>query len=125
MGSSILLGLGRLLFPIPRRLWRTLVHRETGQAADRLAFMSSDHHRVRDFCVLELARGGVPLEPEAISASLDLDPDRVTTILDELERNMTFVYRSQGDAVTWAYPVTVDRTPHHVVFSTGESAYAA
>jgi len=26
--------------------------------------------------------------------------------------------------VTWAYPVTVDETPHHVRFSSGEEAYS-
>ena len=28
-------------------------------------------------------------------------------------------------AVAWAYPVTVDTTPHHVSFDTGEQLYAA
>ena len=28
-------------------------------------------------------------------------------------------------AVTWAYPVTVDQTPHHLTFNTGEKIYAA
>ncbi len=42
-----------------------------------------------------------------------------------LEKHMTFVFRNEQGAVTWAYPVTVDRTPHRVAFSTGERVYAA
>ena len=87
--------------------------------------MSNDHHRVRDFCVVELARRGAPLSPESIARELQLDLSHVKAILDELEENMTFIFRSQGESVTWAYPVTVDRTPHHVSFSTGEAVHAA
>jgi hypothetical protein len=49
----------------------------------------------------------------------------VNDVLDELERRMTFLFRNQAGAVAWAYPVTVDVTPHHVTFSTGEQVYAA
>jgi hypothetical protein len=38
---------------------------------------------------------------------------------------MTFLFRNDGGSVTWAYPVTVEQTPHHMSFSTGERAYAA
>jgi len=49
----------------------------------------------------------------------------VNTILEDLERHMTFLFRNDDGAVIWAYPVTVDRTPHHVKLSTGEQVYAA
>ncbi len=87
--------------------------------------MSEDHHRVRDFAVRELPRAGAPLSPATIARGLDLSLDRTHAILDELEKNMTFLYRGDGESVTWAYPVTVDRTPHHVTFSSGEQVYAA
>jgi hypothetical protein len=38
---------------------------------------------------------------------------------------MTFVFRNGQGAVVWAYPVTVERTPHHLVFGSGEQVYAA
>jgi hypothetical protein len=38
---------------------------------------------------------------------------------------MTFLFRNEEGAVTWAYPVTVERTPHRVSLSTGEQVYAA
>ena len=49
----------------------------------------------------------------------------VTEILDDLERNLTYLYRNPEGMVAWAYPVTVDQTPHALTFSTGERLFAA
>jgi hypothetical protein len=65
------------------------------------------------------------LSPESIAQAVNLPVDRVVAILDDLEKHMTFLFRNEEGAVTWAYPVTVDQTPHHVALSTGEMAYAA
>jgi hypothetical protein len=75
--------------------------------------------------VKELPRSGNPLPLESIAQSTNLPVERVVAILDDLQKHMTFLFRNKEGAVTWAYPVTVDRTPHHVALSTGESAYAA
>jgi hypothetical protein len=124
MKDSILLGLGRHMIPIPRMLWERLMRAEARKARAGLAFMSEDHHRVRDFAVLELPRAGAPLAPETIAEALDLAVPRVVSILEELESHLTFVFRGDQRVVTWAYPVTVDETPHHASFSTGEEAYS-
>ena len=91
----------------------------------RLGFMSEEHHRVRNFAVRELPVVGEPLSTEFISERLGLPVDRVRAILDELEQRMTFLYTGGRGAVVWAYPVTVEATPHHVTFSTGEQVYSA
>jgi hypothetical protein len=87
--------------------------------------MSAEHHLVRNFVVTELSKVGEPLSPEHIAQELDLPPARLKTILDELEKHMTFLFRDQAGAVTWAYPVTVDTTPHRVSINTGEEVNAA
>jgi hypothetical protein len=87
--------------------------------------MSEDHHRVRYFVVREIPRLSKPLTPAFIGESLGLTRDRVVQILDDLERNLTFVFRNGEGAVSWAYPVTTDPTPHRVRFSTGEEISAA
>ena len=79
----------------------------------------------RNFVVRELPNAGEPLSPEFIAQELDLPVSRVNLILEELEKHLTFLFRNKQGAVTWAYPVTVDRTPHHVTFNTGEQIYAA
>ncbi len=125
MKDSLLLGLWRHLLPLPSAVWKGEVSRGAQDTERRLGFMSEEHHRVRDFVVRELPRLGQPLSPRFIAQELELPQDRVVALLDELEKNMTFLFRNQEGAVTWAYPVTVDRTPHRVTFSTGEQVYAA
>jgi hypothetical protein len=125
MNKNMLLGFLRHLLPIPRRLWQGEVEKTAHHGQERLAFMSAEHHRVRDFVVVELPRRGKPLPPQEIAKELALPIERVTTILDELEKHLTFLYRNPQGEVTWAYPVTVERTPHRVTFSTGEQIYAA
>jgi hypothetical protein len=110
---------------LPEPLWQREVARQARDALGKLGFMSEDHHRVRDFAVRELPRVGKPLSPTYIAQELNLPLARTVDILAELEKNMTFLYRGDGESVTWAYPVTVDRTPHHVTFSTGEQIHAA
>jgi hypothetical protein len=124
MKDRILLGLGRFMIPIPRAVWQRAMKANARKAGAGLGFMSAEHHRVRDFVVTELPRVGAPLAPDAIAATLDLPPRRVTAILNELERHLTFLFRNERSEVTWAYPVTVDVTPHHAHFSTGEEAYS-
>lgn len=125
MNKSLLLGLWRFLLRIPRPLWQQEVARSARAAEKSLAFMTPDHHRVRDFVVREMPRIAQPIDPEMIAQNLNMQPERVVPILDELERNLTFLYRNEQGAVTWAYPVTVEPTPHRISFSTGEQIYAA
>jgi hypothetical protein len=51
--------------------------------------------------------------------------EKVVHILNDLEKHMNFLFRNRQGEVTWAYPVTVEKTPHHLTFSTGEQIYAA
>ena len=143
MKNGLLMGVGRHMVPVPSAVWRAHVSKSAEHGRDRLGFMSEEHHRVRDFVVLELPQVEEPLSPSYIAQRVGLPQERVQVILDELEKNMTFLYRGDGEAVTWAYPVTVDETPHHVIFpqtpevapqgllpveglrSTGEEVYAA
>jgi hypothetical protein len=125
MNKKLLLGLWRTMLPVPRSIWQRQVAQTAQNGRASLSFMSEEHHRVRDFTVRELPRVGKPLSPDLIAGQLGLPTDRVVQILDELEKHMTFVFRNEQGEVIWAYPVTVERTPHHVTFSTGEQIYAA
>jgi hypothetical protein len=119
--DALLMGVWRYVLPIPGPIWRSQLHEDPA----RLDFMSEQHHRVRDFVVTELPRVGEPLTPDFIGQELDLTRTQVVDLLNDLEQNMIFVFRNEEGAVTWAYPVTVDETPHHLTFSTGERLNAA
>ena len=106
MEDSILLGVGRHTLRIPPTIWRRRVRGEA-----KLNFMSEDHHRVREFVVKELPRVAKPLPPSTIAGRLDLPEGQVVALLNDLEQHMTFLFRDEHGAVSWAYPVTVDETP--------------
>jgi hypothetical protein len=126
MNRNLLLGLWRFIIPMPRAVWQAeITQSELKTRENGLAFMSLDHHRVRDFCVLELPRLARPLPPSLIADRLNLPLERVQSILSELETHKTFTFRNSKGEVTWAYPVTVDETPHRITFSSGEQVFAA
>ena len=125
MHTKLLMGLWRTMLPIPRIVWHGQVSRHARGIAAGLDFMTEEHHLVRDFVVRELPRVGKPLSSEFIGQTLNLPTARVNVIVDELEKHLMFLFRNERKAVTWAYPVTVDTTPHHITFSAGEQVYAA
>jgi hypothetical protein len=120
-----LLGLGRFFLRIPRPIWQQEVARSAWASEKSLAFMTADHHKVRDFVVREMPRIAEPIPPERIAQDLGMELGQVASILDDLEKNLTFLFRDRAGAVIWAYPVTVEKTPHRITFSSGEQIYAA
>ena len=120
MDDQLLLGVWRGVLPIPPQIWKRVVKGDFN-----MDFMSPDHHQVRNLVVEALPREGSPLSPSWIRDELGLPLPKVVEILDELEKNMIFLFRDTQGAVTWAYPVTVDKTPHHLSFSSGEEIFAA
>ncbi|MFC1976530.1 hypothetical protein ACFLXQ_09040 [Chloroflexota bacterium] len=125
MSETILMGRGHQITKIPREEWEHGLSKVPQHTKAELSFMSEEHHLVRYFVVRELPNIGVPLSPEFIAQELNLSVARVNVILDDLEKHLTFLFRNEQGAVAWAYPVTVDPTPHHLTFSTGEQLYAA
>lgn len=125
MGERVLLGEGRNMASMTREEWEQAVAKAPEVCRKRLSFMTEDHHRVRYFVVRELPITGEPLEIETIASKTNLTLDRINGILDDLEHHLLYLYRNPEGKVAWAYPVTVDQTPHYMTFSTGERLYAA
>jgi hypothetical protein len=125
MEENVLIGKGRDIIETPRNQWDQGLAERVPMVKARLGFMSEAHHLVRNFVVRELPYAGEPPSPEFIAQRLNLPVARVNSILEELEKNLTFLFRNPQGAVIWAYPVTVDRTPHKIKFHTGEQINAA
>ena len=125
MSEMILVGRGRQMTTIPREEWEHGLSTVPHHCETRLSFMSEEHHLIRYFVVRALPRVGAPLSPEYIAQQVNLPVVRVNVILDDLEQHLTFLFRNPQGMVAWAYPVTVDKTPHSLTFSTGERVYAA
>ena len=125
MKNNVLLGLSRYLVPVPELVWQGQVKKSALQNLEELGKMSSEAKRVRNYIVRELPRYGRPIPPEHIAGELKLPLSQVNSILDDLEKHMSFLYRQGTGSVVWAYPVTVDPTPHRAMLSSGESIFAA
>ena len=125
MTEKLWLGMGRFMVPLPSFIWKRQARGSAKAAQGRLAFMSEEHHLVREFAVRELPRVGGPMSPELIADDMGMPRERVNDILDDLEKNLTFLCRDEAGAVEWAYPVTAHETPHQITFKSGERLYSA
>jgi hypothetical protein len=125
MADTVLIGRGDSIVHIPQRNWEQELSSAPEQISQRLEFMSPDHHLVRNFVVRELPRLGRPVSLAEISHALHLTRERTTSIVEDLEKNLFFLARPEGQEVSWAFPVTAEETGHHLVFSTGERLDAA
>jgi len=125
MNGTVLIGQGHEITGIPQKDWERGLPEVQQHIKGRLDFMSEEHHLVRNLVVKELPKVGAPLSPVFIAQKLNLPVSRVNVILEELEKHLTFLFRNDQGAVIWAYPVTVDNTPHHLTFNTGEQIFAA
>jgi hypothetical protein len=125
MSSNVLIGVGREIQSVPDDAFVKSIEGIPARMVSRLTFMTPDHHTVRDFAVRELPRQNRPLSPLQIAQVTSLPQQNVSAILAELEQNLFFLVRDNQGNVSWAFPVTTDRTRHRLTFSTGEKTYGA
>ncbi len=125
MEERILLGRDQEMLEIPQATWKQHLTQIPQHSQTRLNFMINAHHQVRYFVVRELVNQQQPLKPKFIADALQMPLDQVDIILEELESRLFFLVRNEQQAVVWAYPVTVEVTPHRLSFSSGERLFAA
>ena len=125
MRETILVGRGGQLMHIPRQAWEQHLATVPQVQKARLHFMTTVHHCVRNFVVKMLPRLATAITPADIAQHVGLPLDEVQVALEELEAQLFFLVRNDRGAVSWAFPVTVDPTPHRLIFHTGEQLYAA
>ena len=125
MEDKILLGRDRDIHEVPAAMWKQHFAQAPQSGQKRLAFMTQAHHQVRYFVIRELVNTQKPIQPEFISDTLKMPIDQVQSILEELERKLFFLVRNEQNEVVWAYPVTVETTPHRLIFNNGERLYGA
>ena len=126
MKDVILIGKQERILEVSAEHWRKHLGQAQHQPSARLSFMTGDHHLIRNFVVRELPDNqGKPLSAEDIANRLQLPLPRVNALLDDFEKHLFFLVRNEIGKVSWAFPVTTDRTPHRLSFSSGERIFAA
>lgn len=118
-------GLWKTTLPIPSFIINQVVDAGIKQTKKKARQFTEEKRALHHFIVRELPAKGEPLSLEFIAKGLGMPLDKVTVLVDELEQGKTFLYRRNSKRINWAYPVSVDDTPHHVTFSTGEQINAA
>lgn len=113
------------MIPIPGPLVRYQTRQEAGRWGRINARFSPLEAEVRRLAVRHLPASGSPLTAEAIAELGGYAASDVAQALEALHRKLGFLAINQEGAVTWAYPVTADRSPHHLAFETGERMTAA
>ena len=125
MEAKVLMGRDQTILEVPQATWQQNLAQVPEHSQARLSFMTEAHHQIRYFVVREMVNTQKPVEPEYVAEKLSMPLESVNRILEELERNRFFLVRNAQGAVAWAYPVTVEPTPHRLNFSSGEHLYGA
>lgn len=125
MVETVLWGEGPDLVAKPSAEWLAALHARAPLTREKLR-LAGPARAIREYAVRELARNsGRPLEPERISAALELPLAETRECLRDLEKRLFFVALDAQGLVSWAFPVTSARTPHQVRLSTGETTRGA
>src|SRR5438067_9413615 len=120
MEDTILIGRGNMILEVAAQDWRKHLAGASHDMKTTFSFMTEEHHLVRNFVVCGLPRNhGKPLKGEDIAQRLNLPLARVIAILEDLHKGLFFLVQDNAREVNWAFPVTSDRTPHYLSFSTG------
>ena len=125
MQKKLLIGFWRFILKVPPSHLEKRMEASRRRIQRELAFMTAEHRKVHHQIVRGLPGHGRPMTAEHIAAEAGLPLNQVRPILDDLDEHMTFICRNGHGEVVWAYPGTVEPTPHHVTLSSGEQVYAA
>ena len=87
--------------------------------------LSEAERRVHHFIVMKMAVVNDPITAELVAYELGMPNDRVFEIIDKLENLKTFIFRSDGIGINWAYPLSLENTGFRMTASSGEQFSAA
>ena len=123
--GHVRIGFWKITLPIPSFIIKKMMSAGVKRARKKVQRFSDVKKKIHHFAVRELPKLGEPISLKYIARELEQPMEAVNKLVDELEKEKTFLFRNNSDHINWAYPVTVEKTPHHVAFSTGERIHAA
>ena len=87
--------------------------------------LTDEERRVHHHIVLKMMHAREPYTAEMLADELGIGIDRMEEIADKLENLKTFIYRSDGKRIDWAYPLSLENTGFQMSASSGEQFSAA
>ena len=95
------------------------------ETRENAALLSAEERKVHHFIVRKMAVIKEPITADLIANDLGMCNNRVHEIISKLENLKTFLYRSDGKGINWAYPHSLEKTGFKMTASTGEKFWAA
>jgi len=121
----MLMGIGKFMVPVPLFIASKGLGKGASGARAKADLLSAEERKIHHFIVSRMAETETPLTAEQVGSELDLPVDRVEASIDKLEELKTFIYRSDGKGINWAYPLSLQDTGHRMSDSKGERFFAA
>ncbi|MFC1817067.1 hypothetical protein ACFL0M_14280 [Thermodesulfobacteriota bacterium] len=119
------MGIGSFMIPIPQFISARGLQKGVSGAKAKADLLSEKEGRIHHFIVKKMATAKQPITAELVGEELDLPVSNVGKIIDKLETMKTFLYRSDGTGIDWAYPFSLENTGHKMTLSAGEQFFAA
>ena len=122
---KLFMGLRGLMVRIPSVLSERGARRGAEGAKENAARLSAEERRVHHFIVRKLVSAREPITAESVAGELGMTTERANAIIDRLEELKTFVFRSDGRGIDWAYPLSLENTGFRLTATSGERFFAA
>ena len=119
------MGIGKFMVPIPLAISNRGLQKGVSGAETKAKRLSEEERRVHHFVVRKMASVDEPIKAELVAEETGLPLYEVEKAIEKLESLKTFLYRSDGKGIDWAYPLSIDDTGHRMTVTTGESFNAA
>ena len=118
-------GFGGFMVRIPPLLSEKGAKKSEKGAKANADCLSKEERSVHHFIVMKMAVVKYPITAEDIANELRMPIDQIHEIINKLENLKTFIYRSDGKGINWAYPLSLENTGFKITASSGEQFFAA
>lgn len=125
VNHKLYMGYKGVMLPIPQILSRKGAHKGEKGARTNADSLTDLERRIHHFIVLKMMKARKPITSDMIADEMDISLDRVCSIIDKLENLKTFIYRSNGKGIDWAYPFSLNNTGFLMTSSCGDTFFAA
>jgi len=122
---KLYMGYKGIMLPIPPALSEKGAQKGEKGARANIESLTDLEHQVHHFIVLKMVNVKEPITPEMISDEMKIPSKQVSSIIDKLENLKTFIFRSDGKGIDWAYPLSLDNTGFRMTSASGENFFAA
>ena len=122
---KLYIGFRGFLIPIPPRLAAKVSKKGEKGARKNADRLSREERSIHHFIVMKMAVVKNAITAEMIANELGMPDDQVYEIINKLESLKTFIYRSDGKGINWAYPFSLEDTGLRMTASSGEQFFAA